>query len=209
MRADTHLASATGTITVDGDGVGFEVVPAVAADADGSVRAGSYPITVQVIDPHGAQVGRPLFIPNADAHHFAERFGGLRLAGCESGDSWLVRVFEHRGEGTQSKGTKTRRAATIAAAGTAVPTASPAASSDGFRIRPGTVGHTFIFGGTLTTAEVWQRSKAGNWKNTGDTIDATTETVAVRLNYAAADRIALKAAAGALTIEVEAIEEIG
>lgn len=204
------MADSSGLIVDAGrpGGLGFRLVPAVAYDSAAALRPGSFPVTVKF---RGGALP-PLTIYNSDVKYLAEKHEGFTIEGAESGDAWVVEEYRHRNEGTIPSGAKGRRTVAVQGTATAVPTGNPS-GTDGYKVRPGTLGHNFYFSGLTSTrtADVWVRSRTGNWYDTAPdgTIDPSTGVVEYRGVAITADRIYLKASGAGLNVEIDADIEVG
>lgn len=211
MFSRHFIADANGKISKAGDpGVGFRIVPSVSRSEPVTRAPGNFPVTVRLRGRKGL-LPDVLEIANSDVRYCrdeGEHFESIEIEGAEAGDSWLIETFPTKQQGVIPAPTKTRRTYRVQAA-TTVPTAAPTLSTEGFRVRGGTIGHNFAFAGTLQEATVWVRSAGGTWTNSLAVIDATAEAVAFRTAFASADRVYLQAAAATMTVEVDAVAEVG
>lgn len=193
------LDSAGSRSDVGSRAFGFRVVPA--RDIDSTARPGSYPIRVTL------DSGQKFTITSDESKLLAEPFKWLQLSGGESGDVWKVQFFETPAESIVPPGQRGTVAVSLQGP-TACNTAAPT-NSAGFKVRPGTRAHTFYASGVAQLARLWVRSKAGNWYDTGDDLDFTSNLTQVRLVYASADRFQLRSAAATLLVEIDAEVEVG
>lgn len=196
MPSKIYRADSSGVIArVVGNGVGFAVLPAGSAP-------GALPVTVKTRDGDEWIVssGRPVY--------GIEKFDELRIEGATPSSTYNVHIFRDHKEGLGPPGGKRKRSVPVQSA-TAMGTAAPALSTDGFEVLDGQVGWGFYFSGTLTnTITVWARSIAGVWYDTKATIDPSSEAVATRLSYAPGTRIALVSSAATTNLEIERIMEV-
>ncbi|MFT3836733.1 MAG: hypothetical protein QM723_07035 [Myxococcaceae bacterium] len=197
------------------EGIGLRLVPAVpgpndAGDLNIGLLPASFPIRARIyFRRSGAQV---VFIPNSDAIFFDEEFTNFDLLDLNQNDAVQVQVFRTRDEDVRPSGSKTRCVSRLVAANTAVPNASPALATDGFRVRPGEQFLNFYFAGfgAGETVEIWVRSVAGNWYATGDVMTPAADgAVQVRQITVPGDRVALKASVGGRTYECDCAIEVG
>ncbi len=179
---------------------GFRVVPARGVGS--TARPGSYPLRVTL------DGGQSFEISADESKLLSAPFLWLNLSGGESGDSWKVQLFETPAESIVPPGARGSVAVPIQGTPTACNTLAPVGAV-GFKVRPGTRAHTFYGSGVAQVARLWVRSATGNWYDTGDDLDFSSNLTHVRLVYATADRFQLVAAAGTLLIEIDAEVEVG
>lgn len=206
MRSQLVKADANGRARVFAAGQGFRVTPSLPGASDprydvGNVP-GQLPVSVQIDG-----VGELHHVANADVYFPELPFQLLDLTGCEP-SSWYVVQTYTLAEGMVPAGQPARRAYRVAAAGTAVPTVAPALATDGWPVRPGTQSLTW-YATAGVSCRLYVRSLAGNWVDTGVDLDFSSEFVQTRLVDAPGDRVALKASAGGMTVELDASAEVG
>jgi hypothetical protein len=165
-------------------------------------RPGSYPIRVTL------DGGRYFDVTSDDAKCIDQSFRWLSLTGGEQGDTWKVQLLETRDERVYPPGQRGSVPVTVQAP-TACPTAAPALATDGIKVRPGTRAHTFYASGTPTMAALYVRSNGGNWRDTGEVLDFGSTPVISRTVTNSGDRLALKADAVGMNIEIDAEVEVG
>jgi hypothetical protein len=206
MRTVSGVVDANGRLEI-GDCWGFMVEagqppPGASGYAAGN-RPGRFPVSIQP-DNESA-----ITVANGGSRYF-DRARQVVLRNGVQGDTYTVTLFESATEAAQPSGQKTRASVPTIAAGTAVPTAAPVSSSDGYAINPGTTGFNLYLAGTARTITVWQRSAAGNWYQTGTTIDMTADSLVDFYNvYSPADRIYFQASGASATMEMDFVQEVG
>lgn len=202
MREQLFNLDSTGAARdVGSSACGFRLTPARPAGGSVTQRPGSYPVKVTLDD------GREFHVTSDESRFLEEPFRSMQVTGGEAGDGWRVQLFDTTREGA-FPGSRSSVPVQVQAAA-ACPTAAPAASSDGFKVRPGTRAHTFYAGGTLTTARLWVRSAGGTWVDTGEDLDFATNPVQSRIVTNSADRVYLRAAAANMTMEIDSEVEVG
>lgn len=203
MRSTTLRADADGKIlNAAGRGIGFMLTPAVSQGASATIRPGSFPVKVRFIGE-----GEPFEVSAAKSYERRE-FQGFAIEGCESGDSWEVTVLEECGERVSPPATRTRVPVQVQASA-AIPTIAPTLVTEGARVRPGTIGHTFYFTGVAQLIRIWVRSRGGTWFDTGEDIDTAAQLVEARQAFMPGDRIYLRAPLAGTNVEIDAVEEVG
>lgn len=211
MRTVLATVKADGRAEVASPGLGFRLRPGAqppnALGYSRTQRPGSYPINLRIDGE-----GEVLTVANADSYYLdpKKRFTFLQLVNGTAGDLWHCDVFESTGEGQSPAGRPSRVPIELAATGTAVPTTAPALAADGFALRTGQRRISTYFAGTLSVATLWVQLQNGTWFDTQDQADPAsgprydTREVAVPGN-----RFAWRAAAGAMTMTIEAEAEVG
>lgn len=207
MRTLLLKADSAGALRATATGYGFRIVPAIPAPGDAAANVNARPGRMPVIvRRNGTEEPLTCF---AEGHYFEERFKFLDIQGAESGDSYLVQVFEAPRELVLPSARAGRQGHVLVPAGTAVPTAVPALSTDGFPLRPYQRRLTTYFEGVLTTATLYVRKLDGTWFNTNETADPTGANPRYETREIAVpgDRAQWVAAAINMTMTVEAESE--
>lgn len=206
MRTLIVKADASGACRSTAGGFGFRILSALPSPADPGFnvneRPGRLPVTVRL---DGSSEPMTCF---GEGHYFPARFKYLDITGAESGDVYLVQIFEDPRELVMPNARSGRQAFILQAVGTSAPAADPALATDGFPLRPGQRRITTYFGGVLGSATLWVRRLDGVWFNTADDVDPSagprydTREIAVP-----GDRAYWRAAGAGLTFALEVESE--
>lgn len=213
LRAD----SSGRILDAGGPGRALCLRPAVAPTKAGGENVGAvqmpgaFPVTVKL--KGGGKAGTFPVI-NSDVHFFApgDAFKGFDVVDCDASDTWEVTVWEESPAGRFSAPTKALVPVAIQDTLTAVPTAAPSLSTDGFPMRPGFKRYTLFFAGTARSHTLWVRKLDGVWFDTGIIVSdqtATTERVVPMDIHVPGDRFALRASGASQTLAVEGTFEVG
>lgn len=207
MQTVAVKLDASGNGTVPGAGCGFRIARARAPGAAMTDRPGAFPVRVT---PEGAgAVDEPTLEVGSSSPMYLDRpFRALRLAGV-AGDCYRVTVLASHREAVVPS--SRLESAAVSLGSSVVPTSAPSTASDGWQVRPGQRAWTFYAVSGPQDCTLWVRTAAGNWRNTGYVLpflSDTTRQVETLSVIATADRVALVAAAGGCTVEVDAECEV-